>query len=131
MLKTKAKNTDKKHKQPVQRRSQQRVAKIMAAAEIILRDQGALAVTFHAVAKEADIPPSSVYQYFPTKDLLLLKEGKVVSPDEICQMVKEKLGSIKTPKTVEFWSALPRSGVGKVLKKEIRKHFWSDQQRQI
>lgn len=60
-----------------------------------------------------------------------LKEGKKISPDEIRQMVKEKLGSIKTPKTVAFWPTLPRSGVGKVLKKEIRKHFWSDQQRQV
>lgn len=72
MPKTKVRKSEKKLKLPVQRRSQLRVAKIIAAAEIILRDQGAQAVTFHTVAKEADVPPSSVYQYFPTKDALLL-----------------------------------------------------------
>jgi len=72
MPKTKTSNGGKKQKRPIQRRSQQRVAKIIAAAEVILRDQGAQAITFHAVAKAAEIPPSSVYQYFPTKDALFL-----------------------------------------------------------
>jgi acyl-CoA synthetase (AMP-forming)/AMP-acid ligase II len=50
---------------------------------------------------------------------------------EIITLCKEKLGSVKAPKTVEVWQALPRSPVGKVLKKEIRKTFWQDQARAI
>jgi acyl-coenzyme A synthetase/AMP-(fatty) acid ligase len=34
--------------------------------------------------------------------------------------VKERLGSVKTPKHIEVWENLPRSKVGKVLKSEIR-----------
>jgi len=32
---------------------------------------------------------------------------------------------------VLFWDELPRSPVGKVLKKEIRKVFWGEQGRNI
>jgi fatty-acyl-CoA synthase len=34
--------------------------------------------------------------------------------------VKERLGSVKSPKQVEVWADLPRSKVGKVLKSEVR-----------
>jgi len=35
-------------------------------------------------------------------------------------MCKTRFGSLKTPKQVEFWPTLPRSPVGKVLKKDVR-----------
>ena len=38
-------------------------------------------------------------------------------------LCKEKLGSMKAPKSVEFWDALPLSPVGKILKREIRDRF--------
>lgn len=61
-----------------------------------------------------------------------LKDPSCV-PDEqeIIQYCKEKLGSVKAPKQVFFWDELPRSPVGKVLKKEIRKVFWDKQGRNI
>jgi acyl-coenzyme A synthetase/AMP-(fatty) acid ligase len=34
--------------------------------------------------------------------------------------VKQRVGSVKTPKQIEVWNDLPRSKVGKVLKSEIR-----------
>lgn len=39
---------------------------------------------------------------------------------EIQAFVKARIGSVKTPKQVEIWPDLPRSKVGKVLKKDIR-----------
>lgn len=41
-------------------------------------------------------------------------------PVELTAFVKERLGSVKTPKQVEIWPDLPRSKVGKILKAEIR-----------
>jgi acyl-CoA synthetase (AMP-forming)/AMP-acid ligase II len=41
-------------------------------------------------------------------------------PDSFKQFVKELIGSVKAPKQIEVWSDLPKSKVGKVLKKEIR-----------
>ena len=49
-----------------------------------------------------------------------LHPGRAASPGEIIAFVKEKLGSVKAPKQIEIWPDLPRSKVGKVLKKEIR-----------
>ncbi|GAA4821455.1 long-chain fatty acid--CoA ligase [Actinomycetospora corticicola] len=40
--------------------------------------------------------------------------------DEVIGFVKARVGSVKTPKQVEFWPDLPRSTVGKVLKADIR-----------
>ncbi|WP_444814667.1 AMP-binding enzyme [Variovorax flavidus] len=39
---------------------------------------------------------------------------------EIQAFVKARIGSVKTPKQVEVWPDLPRSKVGKVLKRDIR-----------
>lgn len=55
----------------------------------------------------------------------------VPDEQEIIQYCKNKLGSVKAPKQVWFWDELPRSPVGKVLKKEIRKVFWGEQGRNI
>ena len=55
------------------------------------------------------------------------------APDEavLKSLVKEKLGSVQTPKSIEFVDALPLTAVGKVDKKELRKAYWSDQKRQV
>jgi len=49
-----------------------------------------------------------------------LREGQSASPAELTAFVKSRIGSVKAPKQVETWADLPRSKVGKVLKKEIR-----------
>jgi acyl-CoA synthetase (AMP-forming)/AMP-acid ligase II len=41
------------------------------------------------------------------------------------------LGSTKAPKSVEVWDVLPRSPVGKVLKRDIRAKFWEGQTRNV
>jgi len=60
-----------------------------------------------------------------------LKPGASVSADELIALCKARLGSIKAPKRVEFWPELPRSAVGKVLKREIRDRFWEGRQSRI
>jgi acyl-CoA synthetase (AMP-forming)/AMP-acid ligase II len=46
--------------------------------------------------------------------------GYDVVGEDVRAFVKERLGSVKTPKQVEVWPDLPRSRVGKVLKSEVR-----------
>ncbi|MNY83659.1 Long-chain-fatty-acid--CoA ligase FadD13 [compost metagenome] len=60
-----------------------------------------------------------------------LNAGYEVSADELVALCKQKLGSVKAPKSVEFVTALPRSPVGKVLKKDLREQYWQGQQRKI
>src|SRR5271167_3385488 len=49
-----------------------------------------------------------------------LHAGRSLSAEEIIAFVKAGIGSVKAPKQVDIWPDLPRSKVGKVLKKEIR-----------
>jgi acyl-CoA synthetase (AMP-forming)/AMP-acid ligase II len=46
-------------------------------------------------------------------------------------LCKDRLGSLRAPKTVEFRDALPRNATGKVLKREIRAPYWADRSRDI
>ncbi|MCU0973207.1 MAG: AMP-binding protein, partial [Burkholderiales bacterium] len=65
------------------------------------------------------------------KAVVMLKQGAQASADELISLCKERLGSVKAPKTIEFWSDLPRSPVGKVLRRVIRDRFWADSARRI
>ncbi len=65
------------------------------------------------------------------KAVVLLKAGASATEDELIALCKAQLGSVKAPKTVEFWPELPRSPVGKVLKRVIRDRYWVGRSRPI
>ena len=46
--------------------------------------------------------------------------GRSLTAEELIHFVKGRIGSVKAPKQVDIWPDLPRSKVGKVLKREIR-----------
>ncbi len=52
--------------------------------------------------------------------VLQLHAGREVNAEDIKAFVKARIGSVKAPKQIEVWVDLPRSKVGKVLKKEVR-----------
>jgi acyl-coenzyme A synthetase/AMP-(fatty) acid ligase len=45
--------------------------------------------------------------------------------------VRERIAGYKVPRSVDFVPALPRTPTGKILKRELRKPFWADQERQV
>jgi acyl-CoA synthetase (AMP-forming)/AMP-acid ligase II len=49
-----------------------------------------------------------------------LKGGARATEDEIIAFAKAELGSVKAPKRVVFYDDLPRSAVGKVLRREVK-----------
>ena len=57
--------------------------------------------------------------------------GRSVGADELIAMCKAELGSVMTPKSVDFIEALPRSAVGKVLKRALRETYWTQRQERI
>jgi acyl-CoA synthetase (AMP-forming)/AMP-acid ligase II len=65
------------------------------------------------------------------KAVVELNAGQQVSADELIALCKERLGSVKAPKSVDFVAALPRSPVGKVLKKDLRAKYWQNTARKI
>ena len=65
------------------------------------------------------------------KAVIELNAGQSVSAEEIIALCKDKLGSVMAPKTVDFIDTLPRSPVGKVLKKDLRAQYWDKAARKI
>ena len=65
------------------------------------------------------------------KAVVELNAGQQASAEEIIALCKERLGSVKAPKSVDFVDTLPRSPVGKVLKKDLRARYWADTARKI
>ena len=65
------------------------------------------------------------------KAVVELNKGQTVSADDLIALCKEKLGSVKAPKSIDFIDVLPRSPIGKVLKKDLRARYWQDAARKI
>ncbi|MBR1146183.1 class I adenylate-forming enzyme family protein [Bradyrhizobium sp. AUGA SZCCT0431] len=60
-----------------------------------------------------------------------LKSGMSVSENELIVLCKQRLGGVKSPKVIEIWPDLPRSAVGKLLRREVRSQFWKDRWRSV
>jgi len=54
------------------------------------------------------------------KAVVVLKKGHQATADEILEHCQRDLASFKVPRVVEFTEALPKSLIGKVLRREIR-----------
>jgi acyl-CoA synthetase (AMP-forming)/AMP-acid ligase II len=65
------------------------------------------------------------------KAVVQLVPGREASEEELIAFAKEELGGMKAPKSVDFIDDLPRSAVGKVLKREIRKPYWEGRERAV
>ena len=44
---------------------------------------------------------------------------------------RRRLGGYKCPRSVSFAGELPRTGSGKLLKRELRAPYWAGQARQV
>ena len=65
------------------------------------------------------------------KAIVVRHSGKIITEEKLTLAIKESLGSVKTPKSIEFWEALPKTSVGKVDKKLIRERFWKTKSRNV
>lgn len=65
------------------------------------------------------------------KAVVELNPGQAVSAEDIIALCKEQLGSVMAPKSVDFIERLPRSPVGKVLKKDLRAAYWQGHDKKI
>jgi AcrR family transcriptional regulator len=59
-------------REPVQRRSRERVERILDAASDLIVEDGLAALSTRTIAERADIPVASLYQYFADRDEILL-----------------------------------------------------------
>lgn len=54
------------------------------------------------------------------KVFVVLKDGETADPEEMIAYCKTKLATYKLPTEIEFRQELPKSNVGKILKKDLR-----------
>jgi long-chain acyl-CoA synthetase len=60
------------------------------------------------------------YRGETVKAYIVLKPGEKATEEEIISFCKEKLAAYKVPKLVEFRESLPKSAIGKILRKILR-----------
>ncbi|MEM7542146.1 MAG: AMP-binding protein [Pseudomonadota bacterium] len=65
------------------------------------------------------------------KAVVVLNEGTRMDSETIRDAIKDKLGGVKTPKSIEIWDEIPKTAVGKTDKKVIRAQFWTDAERGV
>jgi acyl-CoA synthetase (AMP-forming)/AMP-acid ligase II len=65
------------------------------------------------------------------KAVVELVPGAEASAGELIALCKDRLGSVRAPKSVDFVASLPRSGNGKVLKRDVRESYWAGQERRV
>jgi long-chain acyl-CoA synthetase len=72
-----------------------------------------------AVQEAAVVGIPDEYRGETVKAFVVLKEGMVTTEEEIVSFCGEHLAKYKVPTTVEFRAELPKSAVGKVLRREL------------
>ena len=78
-----------------------------------------------AVYEVAVIPvPDERWGEVP-KAIVSLKPGMQLSESELMEFTRSRLSHYKCPRSIEFMEVLPKTGTGKILKKELRKKYWS------
>jgi len=74
----------------------------------------------HPKVKEAAaIGVPDPYRGETVKALVVLKEGQSVTQEEIIAFCRERLARYKVPALVEFRQELPKSAIGKVLRRVL------------
>ncbi len=58
------------------------------------------------------------------KAIVVVKPGYSISEEDIIAFCRQHLAGFKVPKSVDYIDLIPRSAVGKMLKKDLRKEYW-------
>ncbi len=81
----------------------------------------------HPKVKEAVVVGvPDAYRGETVKAFVVLKAGESATAEEIIGFCRERLAHFKTPKVVEFREALPKSLVGKILRRALREEERSE-----
>ena len=60
------------------------------------------------------------YRGETVKAFIVVKEGEKLTEDEVIKYCKENLAAYKVPKIIEFIDDLPKSAVGKILRRKLK-----------
>jgi acyl-CoA synthetase (AMP-forming)/AMP-acid ligase II len=65
------------------------------------------------------------------KAMVVKKPGANVTAEELIGFARGRIAHYKAPRSIDFVDTLPRTPTGKILKRELRKAFWTGQPRQV
>ncbi|MDP3968290.1 MAG: AMP-binding protein [Nocardioides sp.] len=65
------------------------------------------------------------------KGFVVLKPGQEATEAAIIEQAKQHLASYQKPRSVEFVQELPKAATGKILKRELRRPYWEEQDRNV
>ncbi|MGC8605388.1 MAG: AMP-binding enzyme, partial [Desulfomonilaceae bacterium] len=65
------------------------------------------------------------------KAVVVKRPDSAITENDVIEFCRKYLAGFKIPKSVDFVDQVPRSFVGKALKKELRKKYWEGRDRQI
>jgi long-chain acyl-CoA synthetase len=64
--------------------------------------------------------------------VVVLKPGAQATSEELIAHTHTQIAGYKVPRSIEFLpDALPKSGAGKILKRELREKYWTGQSRNV
>jgi acyl-CoA synthetase (AMP-forming)/AMP-acid ligase II len=63
--------------------------------------------------------------------VVVLQPGKQATAEEIIEHCKKDLAGYKCPKAVAFWADIPKTVVGKIIKKDVKAKFWEGKEKKI
>jgi acyl-CoA synthetase (AMP-forming)/AMP-acid ligase II len=65
------------------------------------------------------------------KALVVVKPGATLSETALIEHARGHIAGYKVPKSVEFVSTIPRNAAGKILRRELRKPYWENRERNV
>lgn len=65
------------------------------------------------------------------KAVVAFRPGQSVDPGDLIAYCRERLAHYKCPTSIDIVDALPRNPTGKILKRDLRKPYWADRDRQV
>lgn len=55
---------------------------------------------------------------------IVLKEGSEATAEDLIKHCRDHLAGYKCPKSIDFWSDLPKTSIGKIMRREVKKRYW-------
>jgi fatty-acyl-CoA synthase len=75
--------------------------------------------------------PDAIWGEIPVA-FVVVKPGHRLTQEEMCVFLQERIARFKIPRAVEFVEgALPKTGTGKIIKRELREKFWAGKERRV
>ena len=105
---------------------------IISGGENIYSPQVENAIHQHPAVLEAAVIgiPDDVWGE-AVKAVVVLKPGQTATEQDIITTASQHLASYQKPRSVDFVDELPKAPTGKILKRDLRTPYWTNQDRQV